>query len=185
MAPHPSTICLDKIKLMDKKYQLASRGQRFVAGAIDLLLIPMVLGFIIGLFFLFFLPYQYDIQTIVQVLANAVWLTVRDRVFAPGRMFFQLKLVKLDGSRPSVGTSILRNIHLMIPLVQYIGYIMEIISLVVTGERVADKWAKTKVVSINTESEKGNLVESVNRAFSGFLNRISADVEHRKKSKTD
>jgi uncharacterized RDD family membrane protein YckC len=57
-----------------------------------------------------------------------------------------LRLVSLTGDRVTIGQAFIRNILLVIPFVLVIGYIVEIVALLVKGERVADGWAKTRVV---------------------------------------
>ena len=44
------------------------------------------------------------------------------------------------------GQGFMRNILLIIPFVLVLGYIVEIILLAAKGDRLGDKWAKTKVV---------------------------------------
>ena len=41
----------------------------------------------------------------------------------------------------------MRNILLIIPFVLVVGYIIEIIFILTKGERLADGWAKTRVVN--------------------------------------
>ena len=58
-----------------------------------------------------------------------------------------LKLISTtSGSKPSLGQAFIRNILLIIPFILVLGYVIEIISLLTKGDRVADGWAKTRVV---------------------------------------
>ena len=58
-----------------------------------------------------------------------------------------LKLVGADGGKVTLGQAFIRNILLMIPFVLVIGYIVEIIFIASKGHRLADTWAKTRIVS--------------------------------------
>jgi uncharacterized RDD family membrane protein YckC len=128
---------------MDVK--LASTGKRIAAAAIDLLLIPIVIGVVLGII-LVATKADQSVQMVLMVGFNVAWMIVRDMGFAPGRMMVGIRLVKTDGGPVGFGTAIGRNIHLVIPLVLIIGYLVEFISLLATGHRVADVWAGTKVV---------------------------------------
>ena len=122
----------------------APKGRRFAAGVIDLIIIPIVLGLILGLILL---NVPEGIRSAILVIVNIAWLIVRDAVYSPGRAMVGLKLISLDGAKVTLVQSLLRNVLLIIPFVLVIGYIVEIVALIVKGERVADKWAKTQVVS--------------------------------------
>ena len=122
----------------------ASKGKRFAAGVIDLIVVPVVLGLIIGLVLL---NINDMIRSVILVLVNIAWLIFRDMVYSPGRAMVGLKLTSLIGDKVSLGQAFIRNILLIIPFVLVIGYIVEIVSLLTKGERLADGWAKTRVVS--------------------------------------
>lgn len=122
----------------------APKGRRFAAGVIDLIIIPIVLGLILGLILL---NVPEGIRSAILVLVNIAWLIVRDAVYSPGRAMVGLKLISLDGAKVTIIQSLLRNVLLIIPFVLVVGYIVEIVSLIVKGDRVADQWAKTRVVS--------------------------------------
>ena len=122
----------------------APKGRRFAAGVIDLIIIPIVLGLLLGLILL---NVPEGIRSAILVLVNIAWLIVRDAVYSPGRAMVGLKLISLDGAKVTLVQSLLRNVLLIIPFVLVIGYIVEIVSLIVKGDRVADQWAKTRVVS--------------------------------------
>jgi uncharacterized RDD family membrane protein YckC len=57
------------------------------------------------------------------------------------------KLVSLTGGNVTLAQAFIRNILLIIPFVLVVGYPVEIVALLVKGERVADGWAKTRVVN--------------------------------------
>ncbi len=123
---------------------LAPKGKRFAAGVIDLIVIPIVLGLIIGLLLL---NVSEGIRSVILIIVNAGWLVFRDAIYSPGRAMVGLKLVSLTSDKVSPVQALIRNILLIIPFVLVIGYIVEIVFLLSKGERVADQWAKTRVVS--------------------------------------
>ncbi|MBN1687798.1 MAG: RDD family protein [Candidatus Omnitrophica bacterium] len=122
---------------------LAPKGRRFAAGVIDLIIIPIILGLVIGLMLL---NVSEVVRSIILIVVNIGWLIFRDAIYSPGRAMVGTKLISLTGSKVSVGQAFIRNILLVIPFVLVIGYIVEIVALLAKGERVADAWAKTKVV---------------------------------------
>jgi len=122
----------------------ANKGKRFAAGIIDLIIIPIILGIVAGLLLL---AANDAIRNTVLILVNIGWMLFRDSVFSPGRKMVGLKLVSLSGSeKPSLGQAFIRNVLLIIPFVLVIGYLVEIVALLAKGERLADGWAKTRVV---------------------------------------
>ena len=121
----------------------ASKGKRFAAGLIDLVVIPIVLGIVIGLVLL---AAPDMVRSIVLVLVNIIWLVFRDAVYSPGRAMIKVKLVSLTGMKVTWLQALIRNILLIVPFVLVVGYIVEIVMLIVKGHRLADNWAKTQVV---------------------------------------
>ncbi len=121
----------------------ASKGKRFAAGLIDLVVIPIVLGIVIGLVLL---AAPDMVRSIVLVLVNIIWLMFRDAVYSPGRAMVKIKIVSLTGEKVTWLQALIRNILLIIPFVLVVGYIVEIVMLIVKGHRLADNWAKTQVV---------------------------------------
>ncbi len=122
---------------------VASKGKRFAAGVIDLILVPILLGVVAGLLLL---SAPEGLRNIILILLNIGWMIFRDAVFSPGRKMVGTKLVSLTGDKVSIGQAFIRNILLIIPFVLVVGYIVEIIAIVTKGARVADGWAKTRVV---------------------------------------
>jgi len=121
----------------------ASKGKRFAAGLIDLVVIPIVLGVVIGLVLL---AAPDMVRSIVLVIVNIIWLMFRDAVFSPGRAMVRIKILSLTGEKVTWGQAFIRNILLIIPFVLVVGYLVEIVMLIVKGHRLADNWAKTQVV---------------------------------------
>ena len=121
----------------------APKGRRTAADVIDLIIIPIVLGVILGILLL---NVRESIRSIVLVVINIAWLIFRDAVYSRGRAMVGLKLVSLTGEKPSVAQAAIRNILLIVPFVLVIGYIVELVAVLTKGDRVADRWAKTRVV---------------------------------------
>lgn len=121
----------------------ASKGKRFAAGLIDLVIIPIVLGIVIGLVLL---AAPDVVRSVVLVLVNIIWLVFRDAVYSPGRAMVKVKIVSLTGEKVTPLQALIRNILLIIPFVLVVGYIVEIVMLLSKGHRLADNWAKTQVV---------------------------------------
>ena len=124
----------------------APKGKRFAAGAIDLIVIPIVLGLLIGFLMVVLKVPEGGVRETLLIIANIAWLLFRDTVYSPGRAMIGLKLVSLTGDKVALPQAAIRNILLIIPFVLLVGYIVEIIALLSKGERVADTWAKTRVV---------------------------------------
>jgi len=121
----------------------APKGRRFASAVIDLFVIPIILGVLIGIALI---NAPETSRSIILVLVNIIWLLFRDTVFSPGRKLVGLKLVSLTGDRVTIGQAFIRNVLLLIPFVLLIGYFVETGALIAKGERVADGWAKTRVV---------------------------------------
>ena len=124
----------------------APKGKRIAAGIIDLIIVPVILGVLIGLLLL---NATEVVRSVVLVLVNIGWLIVRDSVYSPGRAMVGLKIQTVSGGKVTVVQAFLRNILLIIPFVLVIGYIVELIFLFSKGHRLADGWAKTQVVQVS------------------------------------
>ena len=122
----------------------APKGKRFAVAVIDLFFIPIILGVVAGLILL---AVPELVRNILLVIINIGWLIFRDTVYSPGRSMVGLKLVSLTGEKVTLGQAFVRNILLIIPFVLVIGYILEIAMILGKGDRLADKWAKTRVTS--------------------------------------
>lgn len=129
---------------MDLAGGSAPKGRRFAAGVIDLIIIPIVLGLLLGLLLL---GVPNGVRSVILVIVNIAWLIFRDAVYSPGRAMVGLKLTSLSGDKVTLAQAFIRNILLIIPFVLVVGYIVEIIALLAKGDRVADGWAKTRVIS--------------------------------------
>ena len=120
------------------------KGKRVISALVDLLAIPILLGIVAGLVLL---AVPEAIRNVLLILINIGWLLVRDAVFSPGRKMVGLRLASLTGAKVTIGQAFIRNILLMIPFVLVVGYIIEIIFVLAKGNRLADSWAHTRVVS--------------------------------------
>ena len=121
----------------------APKGRRFAAGVIDLILIPILLGIVVGLLLL---NAPEGIRNVILILVNIAWMLFRDAVFSPGRRMVGTKVVSLVGDKVTLGQAFIRNILLIIPFVLVVGYVIEAVAVFTKGERLADRWAKTRVV---------------------------------------
>ena len=121
----------------------ASKGKRFAAGLIDLVVIPIVLGIVIGLVLL---AAPDAVRSIVLVLVNIAWLVFRDAVYSPGRAMVKTRIVSMTGEKVTPLQAVIRNILLIVPFVLVVGYVLEIVWVLWKGNRLADGWAKTMVV---------------------------------------
>lgn len=119
------------------------KGKRAISALIDLLAVPILLGVVAGLILL---AVPEGIRNVLLIAINIAWLIFRDLVFSPGRKVAGLKVVGPDGGKVTIGQAFIRNILLMIPFVLVVGYIVEIIFVFTKGNRLADTWAKTRVV---------------------------------------
>jgi len=125
--------------------EVAPKGKRVAAAIIDLIIIPILLGIIVGVLLL---AAPDGVRNTLLILVNIAWMIFRDAVISPGRKMVGTKIISLEGTgKVSVGQAFIRNILLIIPFVLVVGYIVEIIFLLSKGERLADGWAKTRVVN--------------------------------------
>jgi len=121
---------------------LAPKKRRILADVFDLLIVPFVLGIVAALVLI---AAPETIRNIVLIFVNVAWMIFRDTVYSPGRKMCDLKLVSLAGGKVTVPQAFVRNILLIIPFVLIIGYVVELVMVLTTGERLEDRWAKTKV----------------------------------------
>ena len=125
--------------------EVAQKGKRVAAAIIDLIIIPILLGIIVGVLLL---AAPDGVRNTLLILVNIAWMIFRDAVISPGRKMVGTKIVSLEGNgKVTVGQAFIRNILLIIPFVLVVGYIVEIVFLLSKGERLADGWAKTRVVN--------------------------------------
>ena len=121
----------------------APKGKRFISALVDLLAVPILLGIVAGLILL---AVPEGIRNIILIAINIGWLIFRDVVFSPGRKMVGLKIESASGGKVSISQAFIRNILLMIPFVLVVGYIIEIVFIASKGHRLADTWAKTRIV---------------------------------------
>lgn len=122
----------------------ASRGKRFIAAMIDLILVPVLLGAFLALFT--FWLFGTNAFNFLFYLVYVGWVIFRDTIFSPGRSLVGISLISLEGEKVTVQQAFKRNLLIILPFIGILGYLVEMISLIMTGERVMDSWAKTKVI---------------------------------------
>ena len=123
---------------------VAPKGRRFASAFVDLFLIPIILGLILGLLMI---AVPDGPRSAILILVNIGWLLFRDVIYSPGRAIVKLKLISLTSEKVSWVQALIRNILLIVPFVLVVGYIVELVAVLAKGDRVADRWAKTRVVS--------------------------------------
>lgn len=120
------------------------KGARIAADWIDLVVLPILLGIVVGLALW---NVGDALRSAILVVVNIMWLIFRDWVYSPGRAMYGVKLISLTGEKVTVGQAFLRNVLLVIPILLVVGYLVEIVLVHSKGNRLADGWAKTQVVS--------------------------------------
>ena len=123
---------------------LASKGKRIASDVVDLLFIPIIIGFVIAFLLI---AVSEPVRNTVLIIVNVAWMLFRDLYFSPGRKMVGIKLVSLTGGKITASQAVIRNILLIVPFVLLVGYILETIMVLVKGERLEDGWAKARVVN--------------------------------------
>ena len=80
------------------------------------------------------------------ICASCIYL-LKDRLFHGrgfGKMFLKIRVVKIDGRRCDFASSAIRNITLLIPILNLIEFVLALTDR--QGLRLGDKMAKTQVV---------------------------------------
>lgn len=121
----------------------APKGKRIASDIVDLLFIPILIGFVVAFVLI---PASEPVRNTLLIVINVFWMLFRDLVFSPGRKMVGIKLVSLSGGKLNLTQALIRNILLIIPFVLLAGYILETIMVLWKGERLEDSWAKAKVV---------------------------------------
>jgi len=122
------------------------KKRRFLAGFIDLICLPFLIFVILTYL------HRAQLPVFVIIFIETVWLTVRDLFggAGPGKRLYKLKVIRTDTgevlTRKDFVIGFYRNLLLAIPLFFSICFIVEVIVLFRSGERLGDKWAKTAVV---------------------------------------
>ncbi len=123
---------------------LASKGKRIASDVVDLLFIPIIIGFVIAFLLI---AVSEPVRNTVLIVVNVAWMLFRYLYFSPGRKMVGIKLVSLNGGKITASQAVIRNILLIVPFVLLVGYILETIMVLVKGERLEDGWAKARVVN--------------------------------------
>ncbi len=126
--------------------------RRVVAGIIDLIVIPILYGFLLALVIK---PWESGPNKIywliVWNLMNSMLPVIRDMFFSPGRTAMKLKLISLKSEKVSLLQVVRRNALLMIPGVSLAGCLFEFIMIIKKGHRFEDAWAQTQIVDHELE----------------------------------
>jgi uncharacterized RDD family membrane protein YckC len=134
------------------------KSKRLVAVVIDVVALPLVVGFITGVAMIVLNVDKSSKTHILEILHLFRGLIFfRDFVYSPGRHLVGLELTDVKtGIRVCcyrgnffihLWKSIARNLLLIIPFVLVIGYLIEAVMVMTKGYRLADKWAGTEVVA--------------------------------------
>ena len=111
----------------------APKGRRFAAGVIDLIIVPIVLGVLMGLLLL---SVPEIVRNVILILVNIAWLIFRDAVYSPGRAMVGLKLVSLTGEKPTLAQAFIRNVLIIIPFALTTGYPCEMAKIFLNGSLI-------------------------------------------------
>ncbi len=123
--------------------EVIKRRRRALACIFDLLIMPLALGVLAALA-LFSAP--EIVRNTVLILVNAGWMIFRDLVFSPGRWMADAKIVSLVGGKITFAQALIRNIHLIIPIVLVGGYVGEFARIVFPSLLVRRVWYLVGIV---------------------------------------
>lgn len=102
----------------------APKRKRIGAAIIDLVVVPILLGVVLGIVLY---PVPEIARNIILAAFNILWLVViRDFLgVAPGRWMVGIKLANLSGGKASLLQSLIRNVFLFTPIVLFGGTLCE------------------------------------------------------------
>jgi uncharacterized RDD family membrane protein YckC len=135
-------------------YDVASVGDRIVAAIID---VVIQAGYVLALFLLIdAMNLSPEWPTILILLAPAFLYDLLCEIFLEGQSFGKkarrLKVVKVDGSEPTLGSYLLRwMLRIVDSGVSYVGVI--IIAISGKGQRLGDMAAGTTVIKLRSRLE--------------------------------
>jgi uncharacterized RDD family membrane protein YckC len=142
------------------EFELAGAGDRILSGILDLLF-EIAYAFICYLFFVSILQIEKLITSDSGMLIFWILLYIPiglyDLLFeifmngqSPGKKIMKIKVIKLDGSQPSLGDYILRWLFRLIDSIPVFTYVIAIITISVSKreQRLGDIVADTTVVKI-------------------------------------
>jgi uncharacterized RDD family membrane protein YckC len=84
---------------------------------------------------------------LMSLIASSAYLLIRDSLYGGrsiGKKVFSLRVVKNDGSRCDLTSSVLRNISYLIPFLNLIELVLPITDI--RGMRVGDRIGRTQVI---------------------------------------
>lgn len=176
---------MDKIRISTTQnvtidYTIASIGDRILAAILDYLLFLVylfIVGFIISnmgnfsnspyLFMVLFLPILfYDLYC--EILFNGQSL---------GKYTLKIKVVKLDGSQPNLGSYLLRWIFRLIEGISFFSGLVGLFTILINGkgQRLGDIAAKTTVIKIG---KKLTLQDTIYKKIADDYKIIFKEVEN-------
>jgi uncharacterized RDD family membrane protein YckC len=166
------------------EFDLAGTGDRILAGILDLLF-EVAYAFVCYLFF-----FQiFNIKSIITsdtgiflfVILLYIPIAFYDLIFeifmngqSPGKKILKIKVIKLDGSQPSIGDYILRWLFRIIDALPF-TYVIAIITISVSKkeQRIGDLLADTTVVKIK---KRASLEDTILQVVERNYKPVFADV---------
>lgn len=158
---------MDNIKIqttqnVDIEYELASVGDRILASLLDYLLFVLYFIFI-GLAFGSVLKVSMSITIAIIVFLPVLLYDLYCEIFFQGKSFgkmiMKIKVVKLDGTRASIGSYFLRWVLRVIDTLLFSpGVALVVIVLNEKGQRLGDMSAGTTVIKMK---QKVNLSDTI------------------------
>lgn len=130
--------------LNDVNIPPASAGKRIAAGLIDLILIPSLAAIFISVSTIWFLG--FGAYNTLFYLFYIAWVFFRDMVYSPGRALLGIKLISLKDKEITFSQTLQRNLLIILPVISMIGFVIELVAIIATGQRSLDPWASTRVV---------------------------------------
>ncbi len=139
------------------------KWKRFGAALMDFILIPALVGILMGL--LLHNGSSRDADKYFHAVSlGFVIFFQRDFIYSPGRHLFGLRLVDSKKGNlicfyqgnlfSNLIKGVVRNLLLFIPFVLVVGYIVEVVMVIWKGHRLMDVFAGVKVVE-KTEAAHG------------------------------
>jgi uncharacterized RDD family membrane protein YckC len=166
------------------EFDLAGTGDRILAGILDLLF-EVAYAFVCYLFFFEILNIKNIITSYTGIMLFVILLYIPIAFYhfifeifmngqSPGKKILKIKVIKLDGSQPSIGDYILRWFFRIIDALPF-TYIIAIITISVSKkeQRIGDLVADTTVVKIK---KRASLEDTILQVIERNYKPVFADV---------
>lgn len=143
---------------VDVHYKAASVGERIVAAMLDYIII---IFYFIGIIYISFFLYEnffdkhffYFLILQLPVIFYDLFFEILLNGQSPGKKIMKIRVVKLDGTQPTIGSYLLRWIFRFIDIALSGGTVaVSVILINGKGQRVGDIAAGTTVVSLKSEA---------------------------------